>query len=302
MRRKQKIINLYHDKSIRSIKHVISIGNEEDLNQFWFYFDSEIKNDYILLYRFISLMYAFVSKLFEEDKDLFFELIIEQNDEFFYFTVWNNVVSKAMIHLLQENKQDFEYIYNHKRVTVKLSKKVLQKHNEIRENENNNRRNNLIAVLSKEKNIIQEPYTFLQAEDKEEILTLCEDMLDLMFQAKKIGFKNDVFIRLRSYLSVLSLHLTPYPQISNMVKLITEFSVLMNSNKDLFKDMSLDEMSLVEGFIHNLDRWANTLFVSGGADIYFMDSSLKADLQMIKMQILPLELEEEIDMDAIFNF
>lgn len=74
MRRKQKIINLYQDNTVRNIKYVISIGSEEDLNQFWFYFESEVKNDYALLYSFISLMYSFMAKLFEEDEKLFLNL------------------------------------------------------------------------------------------------------------------------------------------------------------------------------------------------------------------------------------
>ncbi len=301
MRKKQKIINLYRDRSIHSIKHVISIGNEEDLNQFWHYFDQEVKNDYTLLYNFIGLMYAFISRLFEENEELFFELIIEQNDDHFYFTVWNTTVCTAWTRLLSEAKNDFEYKSDKKRVTVKLVKDVLLRHDEVREGEKNSARSNLITSLSREVSEPQPPYGFLQTEDREELLKICDDMSDLMYQSKKVGFHHDVFIRLRSYLSVFSLTMMPYPQVSSISHLTTEFSVLMNSYQNAFKTMQFDQMALVEGFVNNIDRWANTLFVSGGADLHFMDNSLQADLDMIKMLVEPKEFDET-STDDIFDF
>lgn len=302
MRKKQKIINLYQDSSIHSIKHVISIGNEEDLNQFWHYFDQEIKNDYRLLYSFIGLMYAFLSRLFEEDKELFFELIIEQNDDVFYFTVWNAAVSAAWMRLLEKSQNDFKYKTDKKRVTVKLLKEMLIRHDEVYEDEKKNARENLITSLTVDVPVLQTPYGFLQTEDREELLKICDDMSDLMYQSKKVGFHHDVFIRLRSYLSIVSLTMSPYPQVSSIAHLTTEFSVFMNSYQDAFKAMHFDEMTLVEGFVNNIDRWANTLFVSGGADLHFMDSSLKADLEVIKMLVAPQKITEEDALDDIFDF
>lgn len=293
MRKKQKIINLYQDSSIHSIKHVISVGSEEDLNQFWHYFDQEIKNDYSLLYSFIGLMYAFISRLFEEDKALFFELIIEQNDDLFYFTVWNSAVSTAWMKLLEERQNDFEYKRDKKRVTVKLLKEKLVRHDEVYEDEKKNERENLITSLTREVPVLQPPYGFLQVEDREELLKICDDMSDLMYQSKKVGFHQDVFIRLRSYLSIFSLTMMPYPQVSSIARLTTDFSVLMNSYQDAFKTMQFGEMALLEGFVNNIDRWANTLFVSGGADLHFMDNSLKADLERIRMLVEPQPVAQE---------
>lgn len=94
----------------------------------------------------------------------------------------------------------------------------------------------------------------------------------------------------------------PYPQISEVVSLITEFSVLMNTYQEAFSQMSLEAVSLVEGFINNIDRWANILFVTGGADLHFMDNSLKADLAMIRMQVEPQSSNVQTDLDGIFDF
>jgi len=301
MRKKQKIINLYNDNSIRSIKHVISIGNEEDLNQFWHYFHSEVSNDYKLLYRFISIMYAFTENLFAVHKNLFFELIIEQNEEMFYFTLWNEIVSEHLQELLAEQEDRFEYLIDEKRICIKLAKETLVEENVIYTDKQKNRRSQIIASLTQGFCALPVTHEFLEEEDKSEILRLCEDMSDIIYRAKKVGFQDDVVVHLRSCLTILSLSLMSYPQFSYISNLIVEFSVFMNDHKAGFKGMSPEEFSLVEGFIYNIDRWADTLFVSGGADLHFMDNSLKADLDMIKMLIHPQELVET-SMDDIFDF
>jgi len=57
LRQKQKIINLFNDKDISSIKHVISINSEEDLNQFW---DFTIKCNHV----FNELLHSFVTQFY----------------------------------------------------------------------------------------------------------------------------------------------------------------------------------------------------------------------------------------------
>jgi hypothetical protein len=71
----------------------------------------------------------------------------------------------------------------------------------------------------------------------------------------------------------------------------------MNNNKMLFEQMPHEQIALIEDFVNNIEHWAHTLFVLGGADLHFMDSSLKEDLEMIKRRIA----QEEVDTDAFFE-
>jgi hypothetical protein len=302
MRNKQKVINLYADNSIRSIKHVVSIGDEEDLNQFWDYFHSEVATEYDLLFHFISMMYAFISRLYDKNKDLFFELIIEQNDEYFYFTLWNTEVSTALRELLEHTENRFEYKRDKKRITIKLIKEQLLKHDENYNDEQKDRRQHLLDSVVNKNPFIYPVYNFLKNEDKEEVLKICEDMSDIMYHSKKVGLNNDVFIALRSRLSMFALSLKVYPQLYKITDLIIEFSVFIHFNKEKFKEFPAEHIAPIEGFIYNLDRWANTLFVSGGADLHFMNSSLRADLEMIKMLVEPQQFQEELATDEIFDF
>lgn len=302
MRNQQKIINLYRDSSVCSIKHVISIGSEEDLNQFWHYFHSEVTKDYKFLYRFIGVLYAFTARLFEKNDALFFELIIEQNEECFYFTVWNTEVSEALNLLLGGKSKAHEFRVDKKRITVKLDKETSLRQEALYLEKQNGRVARLMASVQSEEKGVQEPYDFLDKEDQEEILDICAEMVDNIARAKKHGFSNDLFTRLRSSLSLFSLTLIPYTRIFFVSNLITEFSVLMNNNKAPFQQMPYEQIALIEGFVSNMERWAHTLFVLGGADLHFMDSSLRADLEMIKRLLEPEEAEDEAALEAIFDF
>lgn len=302
MRKRQKIINLYQDSSVRSIKHVISVGNEEDLNQFWHYFHSEVTKEYKLLYRFIGILYAFSARLFEENEELFFELFVEENDDTFYFTVRNDSVSKALRELLRPHDKEFECRVDEKRITLKFAKDELEKRNETDLKEQEKRRDDLLRSVKERSPIFRMHYDFLQEEDREEVLQICDEMTDIMDHTKKIGLNSGVCIRLRSCLSMFSLSMLPYPQLCNVVNLVTGFSVLINTHQSSFEKMSPDNVALVEGFIRNIDRWANTLFVEGGADLHFMDNSLKADLEMIRMRIEPQMIEEDLSLEGIFDF
>lgn len=56
-----------------------------------------------------------------------------------------------------------------------------------------------------------------------------------------------------------------------------------------------------EGFVHNPVRRFRTLFIDGGAPLDFMDSSLRADVEQIRMTLMPAA-EDGCALDDIFDF
>lgn len=147
-----------------------------------------------------------------------------------------------------------------------------------------------------------EAYTFLDTEDLEEILKLVDDMQEILFHIKKNGFYEEYFISLRSIFSMFCLTIRYYEQIAPVSTTITNFSNLINTNKDKFIKLNTDELNLVIGFINNIDNWVQTLFIKGGADINFMDNSIKADYEMIDQFINPIVQDTKLDLDDIFTF
>ncbi|MCX6077095.1 MAG: hypothetical protein NTW78_09475 [Campylobacterales bacterium] len=159
------------------------------------------------------------------------------------------------------------------------------------------------SVINPEENKWIEAYTFLNNEDLEYLLKLSEDMQELAFQINKIGFNKNIFISLRSIFSLFCLTLSYYKKISPIAITISNFSNLINGNEDRFIKLTKLELMLIDGFIENIDTWLQTLFIKGGANLYFMDNSLKADFETIQEMILPQKnASEEISLDDVFDF
>lgn len=299
MKTQRKIINNYKDEDLLSIKYVVSISCEEDLNQFWDFITNSKNLSHKLLHTFITQFYNFAITYVTYKKTNFFEIILEESEEFIYFTLWNEKI--ALLFKKYLKKTPLNYIYKNNRLTIKLDKSKYQDKINKRAIKNQKREDNLIKSISKSE--IKKPYTFLDSDDLNELLKLSEDMQELIFIAKKDGLNSDTFISLRSIISLFCLTLRYYDKIAPISKTITEFSNLINQNKDNFIKLEKPELELINGFILNIDYWLQTLFVNGGADIYFMDNSIKADYDMIFQLICPSNYEEdENSLDDIFDF
>jgi len=81
LRTHKQTINLYDngDMNIFSIKHVISISAEEDLNQFWDYITSTQDSSHDSLHNFVSSFYNFALSYISSVNAHFFEIILEEN-------------------------------------------------------------------------------------------------------------------------------------------------------------------------------------------------------------------------------
>ncbi|MDA7817627.1 hypothetical protein N9A28_05510 [Sulfurimonas sp.] len=299
MRTKQKVINLFEDKNIYSIKYVISINTEDDLNQFWDFMTNNQNSSYDLTHAFITQFYNFsLSYIYDKNYE-FFEIILEESEKNFYFTLWNKKVALMFKAFLR--KTSLKSIYKDNQISIKIGKLKSQQKIEKIHIKNDKRENDLINYKEREKP--QEVYTFIDSDDLEELFKLSDDMQESVHNLKKVGMQKSLFISLRSTFSMFCLTLRYYDKIAPMAKTITEFSNLINMNQDQFINLSSDELELINGFINNIDYWLHTLFVNGGADIYFMDNSIRADFDMIESMIFPKSNVCDIEeLNDIFNF
>lgn len=315
MRNKQKLINLYQDRSIGSVKIVFSIANEEDLNQCWDYFETHLKNDNSTLQTLLTILFNVTDKLLQKEKSTFFEVILEQTRDYYYFTIWNEVVSQHFVKIIK-SLQDINFKNDAARITIKIDKIIeaascplsyveeeLQKieKKESKKKTEKKKVEKTPVKVSKSPELFIPPYAFLNSEDLEELLELCDDMVDVVSEAEG-NLTDDSYLRLRTLFSSFSLTIGYYEDLYEVSDIMKELSVLVSASHERFVAMNSDEIALVDGFVNNLDRWAHTVFVKGGADIHFMDDSLKADLQTIKMLVEPEDESSEEDLDDIFDF
>jgi len=302
MRTEQKIINLYQDNTIFSVKYVISIDSEEDLNQFWHFVIDTNSVTPELIHPFITQFYNFALSYMSNKKADFFEIILEESADNFYFTLWNKKIALSFKKYIE--KTSINFIYNKNQISIKLEKLKLQKKIEKISNKNTKREKHLIKSVTGTQELKKlEPYTFLEDSDLEELSKLSEDMQELAANIKKNGLNHNTFISLRSVVSLFCTTLRYYDRIAPITTTLTHFSNLINQNREKFITLNSQELRLVSGFIVNIDYWFQTLFIHGGADIYFMDNSMKADCKMIsKLTTHDNNIVEEINLEGIFNF
>lgn len=297
MRRHQKIINLFDDKNVFAIKQVISIADEEDLNQLWEHITTYHAGLESHSYPFFVSLYELSERFLTTFSDIFFEIIVEQSDTYFYFTVWN----KVFIDFVREHweKRGVEHLSDDKKITVRLQKPIQN----IKESRDIQRISKLIEHTDpNHPTTTIEPYTFIAKEDLRELLELADDLNTHLYEAAQTSLTSDSLIRLRSYFSMISLTLNHYEEVEEMALIISEFSMMVNQNKEDFINLTNEQITLIEGFTRNFERWLKVLFVQGGAELGFMNNSMRADMETIRAMTHPTcELSSD-DLDAIFDF
>lgn len=312
MRNKQRLINLYKDENISNVKIVFSIANEEDLHSCWDFFEQNINDDENeSLQTLLVILFNTTDKLLRDGNFTFFEVVLEQSDECYYFTIWNKIVTEYFVKLIVQ-LHDIDFLSDAVCITIKIDKVIKnascplnyqeEQIDPVKEKvESEVLKEQKIEIKSNANDLFIPPYTFLNDSDLEELLELCDDMVDIVASADGI-LTYDNYIKLRSIFSAISLIMGYYKELYEVSEIMKEFSVLVNASHEKFVAMNSDEIALVDGFVNNIDRWVHTVFVKGGADIHFMDDSLKADFETIKMLVEPEDEDFEENLDDIFDF
>jgi len=302
MRKNKKTVNLFKDKDIYNIKHIISISCEDDLNQFWEFLSNLNTGEQEIIQTFLSQFYSIALSYILKKESYFFEIILEDSQKYFYVTVFNKKASSLFKKYAKKASLDF--INSENRISVKLDKSAFDKTIKKIHTKNKKREKNLINSVDETKPKAQKAvYTFLNESDLEELLHQSDDMIKFMPKTSQHSFNEHIFISLRSTLSLFCQTLRYYDRIVPFATTLTKFSNLLNVNKEKFLQLNNYQIDLLKGFVNNINHLLHVLFVYGGADLYFMDNSMNADYEMISLMINPLEYKtQEADLDSIFDF
>jgi|GEM_PF-3199061 len=120
----RKVINAYNDNKIKSFKTVFNITNENDLNDFWFYFEesaiyreTRVSNYAEEIFHISS--YIISGREHIECKDsCTFDIIFEKSDDFAYFTIWNRVIKD--IFLKNRKTESMNYKDEDEKISFKI--------------------------------------------------------------------------------------------------------------------------------------------------------------------------------------
>lgn len=293
--KKRHAATLFKESDLYALSQVVTIADEEDLNQFWEYLLSSGQIFEHGFYVFLVSLYELSSRFFLQDGRRF-RIIIEQSDRHYHLTLWS---AKIVAFIETEwKRQNIEYRVKRKRMTARFSKIELVRQEEEIERK---RIESLFESLSS-KTVAVPRYTFIHKDDLNELTALAEDAADYIEQAMTLGLTFEVFIRLRSCFSLISILLNHYREIAEIATLMTEFSMMLNERKEELARLNEDQIALIGGFIHNFQRWLKVLFEEGGAHLHYMDHSMRADIEMIRAVFSPGEEVEDADLNAVFDF
>jgi len=288
MRKQQNTINLYQDQNIYSIKQVISITDEEDLNQFWDYLDSKKYTNNKYINKYLELFYNFTYTYIMNEDSKFFEVILEENDTNIYFTVWNKDVAILLNSYFMDSSM--LYKYKNKKITINLNKHVTKKQITNISKEFNSINKKIISSIPipiqcsiESKPILKQ--NFMIQDDLNELISLNEKLQILLYITKQNGINSSTFITLRSTISMFDLTIKYYDQIKKFSHTINEFSIFLMHNTKKFLEINEKEFLILEHFINNIDLWVHKLFIEGGEYLNFMDRSIKNDFEQIKQMI-----------------
>ena len=280
------------------------IKDEAGIDDFWSYavFRLNIEDNRLLYERFARLYNILLESRYTLSKQV--NLFIYETAEDFIIKIKTH--NKELIEKLSMRLNEAHYPYtreNHKLIYT-LSKKegVLAK---------------TLDIISKKKFSVKKPkssekktsklkiLTFLQDEDKADLLNIIERIIDKGYVKFNSELSSQELNDYKTTFSSFSTICNSYMQLQFMANITGELSVILSLYTQECLDKSAEVRSFLQGFINALELWYRQLFVEGCYHSDCMDASFSADLAQFKML---LELYDSVDegdncsLDDIFDF
>lgn len=290
-KKKKKLNNLFREK-IFNFNINFPVHNEDSLVELWgsmlvrFSYYQNIDD----LHDTISYIYNFGLEMFNSKSE--FVVILEENDNFLYFTlITSSTPDKNIINNLTQNYNTNMFIYDDDKIlSIKLNK--FSEHNNYKIVKNQKQ------YVLKEK--LEELDTFYILDD-EEMEDFDHQLFTIQTYIKKIHNnynKKDIeYIALCiDKLANIFMH---HQKLERLYRCMLDFKNILLVEIDT-EDKLNDTYNLLDSYIEDIVTWNKKVFFEGAPSIDFMDDSFEANIFTIKSFLLPQE--EKISVDDIFNF
>lgn len=264
-----------------------NIYSEKGLDDFWSYFifrlnleKSEGTYDrFARLYNFLSDNKKLLSPVHYINISL-----KESCEEYVLFieTTIDSMINKFIKRLKILN---FPYTYENEVLSYSIDKKSSQK-----------------PLETSKKIVDYSVYNFIDQDDLDEMNACIGKMRD--------GNYNRVYFEeISTYQNALSKYagiLRLYPQLNTINNYFAEIAMILSLYSDECIELGVEFKTMLQSFVNNIWYWQESLFVTGGEELHFMDDSFKADLSQIKMMLNLydelIEEESQCQLDDIFDF
>jgi hypothetical protein len=235
--------------------------------------------------------FARLYNILSEHKTLFFEpnyvqVTLEESSDKHFISIKTNIKECLKILVSRLRRFNFPYEYDNGLLTYPIDKKTqILRH----------------ASQTEEKKYLHD---FMENEDAQDMLDILERMHEKNYAKIYPVFEIEELNAYRTTFSYYSSYLKYYTQLTAANNIVAELSVILSLYTKESLSLGNDFRMLLKSFLNNLILWQDKLFVQGNEKIDFMDSSLRADLDQMKVV---LNLYDKVDennssLDDIFDF
>lgn len=268
-------------------KTIFTINSQNALDDFWSYliFRLNLEHSEDTYNRFARLY-----NILSEHKTLFFEpnylqITLEESSDKHYVSIKTNI-KEFLKTLISRLKQfGFAYHYENGLLSYPIDKKMQTLHH---------------SVPTKEKKYAHD---FMENDDVQMMSDILDKMKEKNFTKNYQTFELEELDAYRTAFSNYSNYLKYYSELHTINNIVAELSVILSLYKGESLALEDDFRVLLYSFLNNLILWHDKLFVQGSEQIDFMDETLRAELDQIKIVLnLYDEVDEEdLDLDDIFE-
>lgn len=246
------------------------------------------------LFTVLHQKYFHKKNISENPKKWEFDIIVEENEDLIYFTIWN----KRLKDFLVENISIFTNFDNHfaeSKISFRIS--LMDTIEELKDAV-------LEAVPVKKEEAIStelKVYTFVDESDLEMLTELNNELSSILINMNNVGFNEENTTETYLLFSKYAFILNQYKKIKNIGLALYDIAELLNNHRDSMLEADVASVKLFEALVDDLYKWLQALFVEGAPSVDFLDDSIIADTQIIKNMILTSN-DEETNTDDIFDF
>lgn len=288
-----KQANNLFTNDIFCFKTTYLIENEEDLSQLWESLminlrDSVRTNHLSDLIRFIYQMgLSMLSRHVQP------EIIIEENEHNFYFSVLNvNILSAQKIKQLIEGYfSSKEYRIQSNTLSFKMEKVNSALYPSIQETQiEQSASSTAIPAQTEVYEKAAEPLQKFEFMDEEDMVSLELKLNELSTQFMWMGGNeldhNDVDQIINAFEKISTI-LNLYTQTQAIGFAIRDLSMLIQNDEADFIEKASQMATLCKSFNSDLILWFKTIFFDGAPSINYMDASILSNIQMIRSFLEP---------------
>lgn len=270
------------------------LENEEDLAQLWESMLTTIKDNVRtnFLSDLIRVMYQLSSAMLS--KKVQPQIITEENDEFYFFSILNtNIIpSHKILQLIEKTLQNSVYKLDSNLLSFQVAKEYNPAQLEVTANVSPKKvtqekpKEPIIITYKKETESLQK-FDFMESEDLTALeLKLNELVTQFMWMGSNELNVDDVDQIVNAFERTSSI-LMLYSQTQTLGMAIRDLTTIIQQDEKVFIEMAPQMSALCKSFNNDLILWFKSVFYEGAPSVNYMDASIISNIQMVQSFLSP---------------